>query len=62
MLAPPFLARQWAGGFATLYTAAYRPRAGTLHYHWPGSTTPLALAEPLPAAFTVELDDDDVVA
>jgi signal transduction histidine kinase/predicted choloylglycine hydrolase len=55
MLAPPLIARQWDEGFATLYTAAYRPRSGTLTYHWPGATWQLDVARPLPAAFTIEL-------
>ena len=31
---PPTYSR----GFGTLYTAVYRPAAGTVSYHWPGST------------------------
>jgi predicted choloylglycine hydrolase len=57
MLTPPLLARQWEEGFATLFTAAYRPAEGTLTYHWPGLHRRLALAEALPDAFTVDLTD-----
>jgi predicted choloylglycine hydrolase len=60
MLAPPFLARQWDEGFATLYTAAYRPATGTLEYHWPEATTALSLAEPLPEVFEVELGEEGI--
>ena len=48
MLAPPLLARRWDEGFATLYTAAYRPAAGGLTYHAPGASAQLSLQEPLP--------------
>jgi predicted choloylglycine hydrolase len=58
MLEPPLLARDFAAGFATLYTAAYRPRAGTLMYRWPGAATVLRLDEALPPSFTVALGDD----
>ncbi len=56
MLSLPLLARQWDEGFATLYTAAYRPAAGTLDYHWPGEATALSLGTPLPETFEVTLD------
>jgi hypothetical protein len=56
MLAPPLLARQWDDGFATLFTAAYRPAGGRLDYHWPGCQLPLALDQPLPARFEVTMD------
>jgi predicted choloylglycine hydrolase len=58
MLEPPLLARQWDEGFATLFTAAYRPVEGTLTYHWPGLRQRLALTESLPESFTVDLTDD----
>ena len=35
LLQPPLLAREWDAGFATLFTAAYRPASGRLDYHWP---------------------------
>ena len=35
-LAPPLYATQWATGYGTLYTAAYRPAAKTLELRWPG--------------------------
>jgi predicted choloylglycine hydrolase len=56
MLAPPLLARQWDAGFATLFTAAYRPAGGRLDYHWPGLQVPLDLDRPLPDEFEVALD------
>jgi predicted choloylglycine hydrolase len=56
MLAPPLLARQWDAGFATLFTAAYRPVAGRLDYHWPGRQVSLQLDRPLPDEFEVALD------
>jgi predicted choloylglycine hydrolase len=55
MLGPPLLARQWDEGFATLFTAAYRPTAGTLTYQWPGVRRRLSLTEPLPESFVVDL-------
>ncbi len=57
MLAPPLLARQWDEGFATLFTAAYRPVEGTLTYHWPGLRQRLALHESLPESFVVDLTE-----
>lgn len=36
-LQPPLYNTDYAGGFGTLYTAAYRPDSGTVEYHWPGS-------------------------
>ena len=55
MLAPPLIARRWDSGFATLFTAAYRPVSGRLDYHWPGRRVPLALHEPVPDSFDVTL-------
>ena len=57
MLAPPLLARKWDEGFATLFTAAYRPVAGRLDYHWPGEHVSLAVDSPIPASFEVHLDE-----
>ena len=37
-LKPPLYSTAFASGFGTLYTAAYRPRAGALELHWPGRT------------------------
>ncbi len=62
MLAPPLLARNWDEGFSTLFTAAYRPVAGTLTYHWPPTTLSLSLAGPLPETFTVALGEDDAAS
>jgi hypothetical protein len=56
MLAPPLLARQWDAGFATLFTAAYRPATGRLDYHWPGRQVSLQLDRALPDEFEVALD------
>ena len=52
---PPLLAREWDAGFATLFTAAYRPASGRLDYHWPHQRLPLALDAALPELFEVEL-------
>ncbi|MFI5049933.1 MAG: C45 family autoproteolytic acyltransferase/hydrolase [Gaiellales bacterium] len=57
MLAPPLLARKWDEGFATLFTAVYRPMSGRLDYHWPGQHVSLAVDRPVPAAFEVHLDE-----
>lgn len=35
---PPLYSFRFDEGFGTLYTAAYRPAAGTLDLHWPGVT------------------------
>ena len=35
-LKPPLYSTAFSAGFGTLYTAAYRPNAGTLDLHWPG--------------------------
>lgn len=35
-LKPPLYSTAFSSGFGTLYTAAYRPRAGTVGLHWPG--------------------------
>jgi predicted choloylglycine hydrolase len=56
MLTPPLLARQWDAGFATLYTAAYRPATGRLDYHWPGTQRQLSLDTQVPSIFEVTLD------
>ncbi|GAB96542.1 hypothetical protein KILIM_040_00510 [Kineosphaera limosa NBRC 100340] len=37
-LRAPVRSTDYAGGFGTLYTAQYRPAAGTLTYHWPDAT------------------------
>ena len=37
-MAPPLFSTEYSRGFGTLYTAAYHPAAGTVSYHWPGST------------------------
>ena len=37
-LRPPLYSTEYSRGFGTLYTAEYRPAAGTVSYHWPGST------------------------
>jgi predicted choloylglycine hydrolase len=36
-LQPPLYNTDYAGGFGTIYTAAYRPDHGMIEYHWPGS-------------------------
>ena len=35
-LKPPLYSNAFSAGFGTLYTAAYRPRVGTVDIHWPG--------------------------
>jgi predicted choloylglycine hydrolase len=42
---PPLYSLNFDGGFGTLYTAAYRPAAGTLDLRWPGLTWTLFLRE-----------------
>ncbi|WGW03725.1 C45 family autoproteolytic acyltransferase/hydolase [Tropicibacter oceani] len=37
-LKPPLYSTAFSSGFGTLYTAAYRPRKGTLDIHWPDRT------------------------
>ncbi len=37
-LEPPLYSTEYSRGFGTLYTASYQPAAGTVAYHWPGST------------------------
>ncbi|MEO5743647.1 MAG: C45 family peptidase [Terracoccus sp.] len=37
-LQEPLRADQYTAGFGTLYTAAYRPSAGSVTYRWPGQT------------------------
>jgi predicted choloylglycine hydrolase len=36
-LEPPLYTRDYAGGFGTLYTAAYRPADGAVEYRWPSA-------------------------
>jgi predicted choloylglycine hydrolase len=57
MLSQPLLARRWDQGFATLFTAAYRPTSGRLDYHWPNRHTPLSIDDALPDHFDVTFDD-----
>ncbi len=35
---PPVASDDWARAFGTLYTAAYRPFTGRIHYRWPSSS------------------------
>lgn len=37
-LKPPLYSTAFSSGFGTLYTAAYRPKAGAVDVHWPGRT------------------------
>ena len=57
MLEPPLIARQWDAGFATLFTAAYRPASGRLDYHWPGRQVELAIDRSVPGSFAVALEE-----
>jgi predicted choloylglycine hydrolase len=36
-LEPPLHSTEYAGGFGTIYTAAYFPTAGRVEYRWPGA-------------------------
>lgn len=56
MLTPPLIARQWDAGFATLFTAAYRPVTGRLDYHWPDRQVGLAIDQAVPDSFDVTLE------
>jgi len=56
MLEPPLLARQWDEGFATLFTAAYRPTTGRLDYHWPGHHVEFPIDRRLPGTFDIALE------
>ena len=38
MLHAPMRTTSYDAGFGTLYTAVYRPGAGTVEYRWPGTT------------------------
>ncbi|MDQ6946377.1 MAG: C45 family autoproteolytic acyltransferase/hydrolase [Actinomycetota bacterium] len=38
MMRPPLRSMDYDGGFGTLYTAVYRPKSGSVSYHWPKST------------------------
>jgi predicted choloylglycine hydrolase len=42
-LRPPLYSTAFDAGFGTLYTAAYRPAAGALDLHWPGTVWPHCL-------------------
>jgi predicted choloylglycine hydrolase len=42
-LRPPLYSTAFSNGFGTLYTAAYRPAAGKMDLHWPGSAWALPL-------------------
>lgn len=41
----PLYSTEYARGFGTLYTAEYRPAAGTVTYHWPGSSWKQSFAD-----------------
>ncbi|WP_395728299.1 C45 family autoproteolytic acyltransferase/hydolase [Nakamurella sp.] len=45
-LRPPLYNTEFERGFGTLYTAAYRPAAGTVDYAWPGSRWQLGFDSP----------------
>ncbi len=45
-LRPPLYNTEFGRGFGTLYTAAYRPAAGTVEYAWPGSRWTLDFDSP----------------
>jgi hypothetical protein len=55
MLAPPVRATDVAGGFATLYTAAYRADERSVEYRWPGLAFKQSLADFRDARLQVEI-------
>ena len=57
MLGPPMRSNDYEGGFGTLYTAVYRPDAGTAEYRWPGASWNQSLADFREESFTVTLGD-----
>lgn len=44
-LRPPLYSTAFSHGFGTLYTVAYRPAAGEVEFHWPGSSWPLSFKD-----------------
>jgi predicted choloylglycine hydrolase len=54
-LEPPVYATDYARGFGTLYTAAYRPPAHDVTYRWPGSAWHQGLHAFTPGTLTVRL-------
>lgn len=52
----PLRSSDYAGGFGTIYTAAYRPLAGALDLHWPTSTWRRTFDSP-DATHDVRLED-----
>lgn len=44
-LKPPLYSTAFASGFGTLYTAAYRPKSGSLDIHWPDRTWSKSFAD-----------------
>jgi hypothetical protein len=57
MLASPMRSTDYEGGFGTLYTAVYRPDAGTATYHWPGASWKQSLVDFREEPFVAELGD-----
>jgi predicted choloylglycine hydrolase len=56
MLAPPMHNTRYDAGFGTLYTAIYRPGAGTAEYRWPRAKWRQSLEAFSEGCFEVALD------
>jgi predicted choloylglycine hydrolase len=59
MLSAPLRATDLAGGFATLYTAVYRPGEGSVEYRWPGLAFRQSLSDFREQRLEVELGADE---
>ncbi len=59
VLRAPIRSTDFAAGFGSLYAAAYRPRAGSLEYHWPGRTWTRRFDDP-DETITVEVPGAEV--
>jgi len=57
LLDPPMRRTDYDGGFGTLYTALYRPDAGTVTYHWPGASWNQSLEDFRHERFVAEIGD-----
>jgi predicted choloylglycine hydrolase len=57
MLRPPLHNTDYEGGFGTLYTAVYRPSAGSVDYRWPGASWGHAVDDFREATRVVELGE-----
>ena len=57
LLGPPMRRTDYDGGFGTLYTALYRPDAGTVTYHWPGASWNQSLEDFRDECFVAQIGD-----